>query len=639
MLDVFREGAKSWISKFFIWGVAFTFVAAAFVVWGQQGAQKMVVAAAVVGDEEITRAALFQRSKAIENNLRTQLGGKVDPEFLKTLDPRAMALDALIEEALMRRAAREAGVDVTDKETIEAVMGMREFITDGVFDRRKYNDILQLNGYTPGDFEAGVRQDILTSKLRSLIKRTVRVSDAEALDAYLRDNQQVVVAYAEAREENLRDKASADEAEVKDWYSKRQLDFEIPPKRKFRLITVNKSTFELSASVTEKEAREYFEQHTSEFEGSEAVEASHILVKVSMDSTEDSVRAAREKIDKAHARVAGGEDFSAVAKEMSEDSTASNGGALGRFTRGQMVQAFEDVVFAQKPEEVSAPFRTTFGWHVAKVTRKIEAGVPEFSQVEGFARIQAKKSKAAEEARVAIEKAAENATVENFTQIAGADSKLRFESFTLARNEAIPDTDDSERIMDVVFAMDKGKVSDVISTDQGYALVALDEMTDATVPPLEEVRSQVLARFVAEKSRQMSREIAEKIETDVRDGGKTFAEAVAAAGLEVKTTKPFSSNSLRGAQDDRDPGAVSEAFLMDQGEVKSVAGLKGFMAIMLVSRQPIDYAEAANQIEKKREEMLIDKRDRALAQVVARMREKAQAEGLIDIFAKLEGDS
>src|SRR5918996_780082 len=77
----------------------------------------------------------------------------------------------------------------------------------------------------------------------------------------------------------------------------------------------------------------------------------------------------REEAEAARARVSeGGEDFAAVARELSTDeSTTANGGDLGWFTREEMVAPFAEAAFALEPGAISEPVETEFGWHLIHV--------------------------------------------------------------------------------------------------------------------------------------------------------------------------------------------------------------------------------------------------------------------------------
>jgi parvulin-like peptidyl-prolyl isomerase len=83
--------------------------------------------------------------------------------------------------------------------------------------------------------------------------------------------------------------------------------------------------------------------------------ARHILVE-----KEEEAKAALERIN-------AGEEWGDVAAEVSTDSTASNGGDLGWFTQGKMVQAFNDAAFSQEVGTISEPVQTEFGWHLIQV--------------------------------------------------------------------------------------------------------------------------------------------------------------------------------------------------------------------------------------------------------------------------------
>lgn len=113
--------------------------------------------------------------------------------------------------------------------------------------------------------------------------------------------------------------------------------------------------------VTEEDMETYFEENKAEFAQAEEVQASHILV-------EDEATA-KEVLEKVNA----GEDFAELAKEYSTDGTAENGGDLGFFGTGQMVEPFEKAAFALEIGEVSDIVETEYGFHIIKVTDKQEA--------------------------------------------------------------------------------------------------------------------------------------------------------------------------------------------------------------------------------------------------------------------------
>lgn len=78
---------------------------------------------------------------------------------------------------------------------------------------------------------------------------------------------------------------------------------------------------------------------------------------------------AKEIIEKLHERILGGDDFASIAKSNSDDPvSAIDGGNLDWVSPGQMVPAFEQTMEQTKVGEISAPFRSQFGWHILQVT-------------------------------------------------------------------------------------------------------------------------------------------------------------------------------------------------------------------------------------------------------------------------------
>lgn len=135
-------------------------------------------------------------------------------------------------------------------------------------------------------------------------------------------------------------------------------------------------------SVTDAEARAFYEDNAEAFDRPESVTASHILIKVDAGADEATVAAKKKEAEALSAKARQKDtDFATLAAEESEGPSAADGGKLGTFGRGQMVPEFEEAAFELKAGEVSAPVKTQFGWHVIKVDKKTPAGKVPYEEV------------------------------------------------------------------------------------------------------------------------------------------------------------------------------------------------------------------------------------------------------------------
>jgi len=125
----------------------------------------------------------------------------------------------------------------------------------------------------------------------------------------------------------------------------------------------------IAASVTEEAVRAEYDAFVSEFEPVDEIRASHILVE-----TEEEAKTLKAELD-------GGADFATLARENSIDPGAANGGDLGFFGRGMMVQPFEEAAFALEEGAVSAPVQSQFGWHIIRLEETRQSQPPAFEQV------------------------------------------------------------------------------------------------------------------------------------------------------------------------------------------------------------------------------------------------------------------
>ncbi len=155
--------------------------------------------------------------------------------------------------------------------------------------------------------------------------------------------------------------------------------------------------------VSDAEVQKYYNTHPKEFTHGEQVRASHILIatdvlgtiKALKDknpniSTEDLNKEVEKKMaeQKAKAEAVLAEvknnpqDFAKIASEKSDDkASAERGGELGFFTKEAMVPEFSKAAFSMKPDTISNLVQTNYGYHIIKVTDRMEAGTTPFAKI------------------------------------------------------------------------------------------------------------------------------------------------------------------------------------------------------------------------------------------------------------------
>lgn len=123
-------------------------------------------------------------------------------------------------------------------------------------------------------------------------------------------------------------------------------------------------------TVSDEEAKEYYEANKQQFSRGETVNAKHILT-----DAEDKCTSILDSI------TSGEKTFEEAAKEFSTCPSNERGGDLGEFTRGQMVKEFDEAAFEAEVGHVVGPVKTQFGYHLIKVEDKKPAAEMSFDEV------------------------------------------------------------------------------------------------------------------------------------------------------------------------------------------------------------------------------------------------------------------
>ena len=168
-------------------------------------------------------------------------------------------------------------------------------------------------------------------------------------------------------------KKNLDKLGIDDEYLKQQQEQDLAIKK-------YKEKFDKNTKISDDEIKKYYEDNKKEYYKDE-VRASHILIstldKDNKPLSEAKKKEAKKKAEDILKRAKDGEEFAALAKENSDDpGSGSQGGDLGFFGKGKMVPEFEEAAFSLKVNEISDIVESEFGYHIIRVTDKVDEQVP-----------------------------------------------------------------------------------------------------------------------------------------------------------------------------------------------------------------------------------------------------------------------
>jgi len=126
----------------------------------------------------------------------------------------------------------------------------------------------------------------------------------------------------------------------------------------------------LRVSVTDRDIDRYFEENRPKLEVGLGYHARHILVQPEDVNSEAAWEQAKRRAEGLRAQILEGGDFAELAKAFSRDATAAEGGDLGTLKRGELAQDIETRILSLQPGEISAPYRSSLGWHIFRLVSK-----------------------------------------------------------------------------------------------------------------------------------------------------------------------------------------------------------------------------------------------------------------------------
>ncbi|HET9316982.1 MAG TPA: peptidylprolyl isomerase, partial [Vicinamibacteria bacterium] len=292
-------------------------------------------------------------------------------------------------------------------------------------------------------------------------------------------------------------------------------------------------------TITEGDLETYLREHKAEFRQPEQTCASHILVKVKAtpEAGEGHPEEEGKKLAQAAlAQVKGGADFATVAKKVSEDKgSAERGGDLGCFGRGRMVPEFDNAAFSLPVNQVSDLVKTSFGYHIIRVTSRTEEQDPPLAQVKDRIRGTLLAQRTQQQAAAQVQQVAGALAKGRKLEEAAKEVGLAVQkSAPLARGANEPPLD-SPGLVARAFELKPGETAtEGFDVTGGHAFIGLAEVQPSRVPAFSEVQARVKADLGKERAAERAHKRAAELRARAEKDG--LEKAASALGLVRKET-------------------------------------------------------------------------------------------------------
>ncbi len=583
MLNLMRKHAGSWMIKVVLFAIVVVFV---FWGVGSMRSRKQTQVADVNGEiisVEVYRRAYYQ----LMENYRRLYGEQLNDNLLKMLRPGQQALDSLISRILMLQESERLKIEVNDQELADAIQAIPAFQNNGVFDYRRYQQLLGLNKMTTEQFEQTQLQDLRIGKLQSLITSAVTISDEDARQWYEWNNAEANLDYV-VFDPNQYSDVTPTQEQIETYFKENIVKYQTEPQVKVRYLHFDPNAYEQGVQVTDEAVEEYYQQHPGEFATEKTVQARHILFKVDQGgdpAVDEEKKAQAAKVAKL---AKSGKDFAQLAKQYSEGPTRDKGGLLGTFKRDAMVEPFADAAFSMNEGEISEPVRTRFGWHVIKVekinqarTESLKEATPKIQKKLRQERARQKAQEAAEQVYDSVFDGDDLGDAGKTYQVPVMDTELftaaGFKDQRIGRPQEFAKT---------AFNLDPMAISEIQNWDDGYYLLQVVERVESKMPELESVVERVRADVIKKLQEERAKQDAEAMLADI-EKGTSMAEASQHVGLQVNETG-FFKRSGAIAKIGYEPNMTSVAFELSKDKPLAdqvVEGRNGWYVLQLKERK------------------------------------------------------
>lgn len=539
MLDLMRKHARSWLIKVALGGVIIVFIF--WYGWSGPGEKSRGYLAKVNGT--VIGLDYYYRVYDSEyEKIRMRFKGHVPAGLLEKLDLKKNVAMGLIHRLLLLQEGQRLGLRITDEDLRRDILTNPLFQRGGSFDEAIYREYLNSIKLSPTAYEDDHRKEMLEEQVARLLTDSVKVDPAEIKRFWHFQNDKLVLSLLLVKPQEASAQEAFDTKDLEAYYKDHQATYAIPPAADLRYVVFSWKDIAKQLSVSDEEAKSYYDMHPKEFVEPEKYKLRHIVLTVPPNADKDKKDEILKRAQELRARIVGGEDFAKVAQEASEDvATKDKGGDLGLARRGSLSPVLERAVSKLEVGAVSEPILSGQGYELIKLEEKQPEKQLTFDSVKEqivnkMIEEQAKK-KVTADADAFYEQVYRQEDLEAPAEKYGFPIRTA-ESVT--KLGGIPELPAESKIGTEAFEIKPGEISHLIKSGDNFVVFKVTKVLKERVPAFSEVENQVKKDYAQSQALVAAKKKAAEIIAALKDQSQTPEEVAKKFGLTWETLDPVS---------------------------------------------------------------------------------------------------
>ena len=259
MLRFFRKHARGWFMIAIIGIIIVVFV----LYFGSSRGSRTSNAIAIVDRRIISEAEFHNEYEKLLDKTQLRFGSKLTPEILKKMDLKRQAYNDLLNRQIIIAKAADLKIQVSDEELRNMLMSVPVLQTNGVFDERKYQQILRYNKLSAEDFEALQKAELIANKIETIVREGIKISDQEIYDLYALQNQKINVNFVQISGKDIKNKITPTQAELEDYLKSNSNLFRIAEQIKIKYIFFAGDSF--PSDISDSDISGYYSSYKDKY--------------------------------------------------------------------------------------------------------------------------------------------------------------------------------------------------------------------------------------------------------------------------------------------------------------------------------------------------------------------------------------